>query len=1081
MARTNSSESDGQLSLFSLQPAEQSVAVDLTADLLLDLDAFVRSVAINRGLSHAFLLGAGASITSGVQSAAQCIWEWKRQIFLTNNYGLEDQFSDASLPSVRQRIQRWLDAEGCFPAENASEEYGFYVEACYPISADRRRYFESLVQGKTPHVGYQLLASLAAAEIVKAIWTTNFDGFAAKTIVATGVAATPIEVGLDTSQRVGRPVGRGEVLCVALHGDYRYDELKNTPQEVQRQDKTLRRALVRQVQESTLVVVGYSGRDQSVVAALEEGYSQPGPGRLYWCGFEQEPSDSVRRFLVAARQHGHQAYYVPTHGFDDLMLRLALQCLDGEPRRQAQELYTQAAAQADSQPAPFTVESTSVNGLIKSNAFAVECPSEVLQFDADLGAGPGVWARVRGWTNGHNVVAVPFRGKVLALGTVDDVKEAFRGRLRGEIERSPIQPSELAHQDGAVVSLLCEALVRAAAEVRGLQTDGHKLVWVAQAQSNHEVSGIRYQVYDAALLCLRRYGGKQYLVVKPTLKAKTRDGADAPPEVEQELKRRLLSRQWNRQFSQAVQEWRRRLCPDEIARFEFPPNSGSTFRFNVALQTTYTKLAIPRARWSIKIPAMIAKHTQYHGIQHDEPPLLFSNRSGDGFVKDPHPVRGIVRNRPYDFALTERGLLGEVSLGIICPKPDMDGLATYLSQLHQQVRPETKQEYLLPFPGFAQAFCVPLQVPGLESSLWMPLSEPASDLGVREGAAQLRRELMHCIDILEAGHRPSLVLIYVPTRWANWEAHAVAGERRFDLHDFVKAYCVQKGLATQFLREATLSKSQQGEVLWWLALSFYAKAMRTPWVLDALGPDVAFMGLGFSVERSQPRGQHVIVGCSHIYSADGRGLRYRLSKLDNFVIRRGNPFMSKDDARRMAEYARQLFFESLHQLPRRVVIHKRTPYSREELQGLREGLAGVDAIDMLEVTEDPVLRYTATRVFQGQVQDDPFPVARGTAVALNGRQALLWVHGSADALQPGKHYYLGKNRIPAPLLITRHAGTSPLSTVAQEILGLSKMNWNTFDLYSKFPATIDSSNTIARIGSLLERFGPVSYDYRLFI
>jgi hypothetical protein len=43
------------------------------------------------------------------------------------------------------------------------------------------------------------------------------------------------------------------------------------------------------------------------------------------------------------------------------------------------------------------------------------------------------------------------------------------------------------------------------------------------------------------------------------------------------------------------------------------------------------------------------------------------------------------------------------------------------------------------------------------------------------------------------------------------------------------------------------------------------------------------------------------------------------------------------------------------------------------------------------------------------------------------------------------------------------------------------MNWNNPDLYSKVPATIDSSNTIAKIGSLLERFGPVSYDYRLFI
>jgi len=43
------------------------------------------------------------------------------------------------------------------------------------------------------------------------------------------------------------------------------------------------------------------------------------------------------------------------------------------------------------------------------------------------------------------------------------------------------------------------------------------------------------------------------------------------------------------------------------------------------------------------------------------------------------------------------------------------------------------------------------------------------------------------------------------------------------------------------------------------------------------------------------------------------------------------------------------------------------------------------------------------------------------------------------------------------------------------------MDWNTFDLYTKMPATVQSSNQIARIGTLLERFGPNSYDYRLFI
>ncbi len=56
-----------------------------------------------------------------------------------------------------------------------------------------------------------------------------------------------------------------------------------------------------------------------------------------------------------------------------------------------------------------------------------------------------------------------------------------------------------------------------------------------------------------------------------------------------------------------------------------------------------------------------------------------------------------------------------------------------------------------------------------------------------------------------------------------------------------------------------------------------------------------------------------------------------------------------------------------------------------------------------------------------------------------------------------------------------------LKQICHEILGLSKMNWNTFDHYTKVPATLHSSNEIARIGSLLQRFGGASYDYRLFI
>jgi hypothetical protein len=69
----------------------------------------------------------------------------------------------------------------------------------------------------------------------------------------------------------------------------------------------------------------------------------------------------------------------------------------------------------------------------------------------------------------------------------------------------------------------------------------------------------------------------------------------------------------------------------------------------------------------------------------------------------------------------------------------------------------------------------------------------------------------------------------------------------------------------------------------------------------------------------------------------------------------------------------------------------------------------------------------------------------------------------------------------SPLRMIRFAGHSPIERIATEILGLSKMDWNSYDLYSQMPATLESSGAIARIGQLLSRFGPETYDYRLFI
>jgi argonaute-like protein implicated in RNA metabolism and viral defense len=237
-----------------------------------------------------------------------------------------------------------------------------------------------------------------------------------------------------------------------------------------------------------------------------------------------------------------------------------------------------------------------------------------------------------------------------------------------------------------------------------------------------------------------------------------------------------------------------------------------------------------------------------------------------------------------------------------------------------------------------------------------------------------------------------------------------------------------------------------------------------------------------SYDLNQEQRKKVVMGCSHIYSSQGEGLQYRLSQVENPIFYGKNPFLSRDDARRVGEQIRELFFESRSVLPRRVVIHKRTRFTREEQLGLKEGLSGVSQIDMLEITIDESLRYIASAVdSRGGLHEDSYPVSRGSVVRLDDFTALIWVHGVTFAVNNSRRYYQGKRRIPAPLSIRRHAGESDIRDLSAEILGLSKMNWNTFDLYTKLPATVQSSNEIARIGSLLGRFQPRTYDFRLFI
>lgn len=1056
-------------------------STDKTEELVLSLDAFVRSVGVRRTTPHALFLGAGASVSSSIPSAQACIWEWKRNLFLTNNPGLEDQFTELSLPSVQRRIQEWLDRQGTYPEEGAPGEYGFYIRACFPISDDRRAYFQEKVRGAKPHIGYRLLCHLAQTDLIRSVWTTNFDGLSAR--AAGNFDLTPLEVGIDTQDRLSHAANRGELLCVSLHGDYRYDELKNTPEEIQRHEQALRGALIEELRQRPLIVCGYSGRDLSIMEALRAACSEPGTGALYWCGYgDGDIPEPVAGLIAHARAHGRQAYYVPALGFDDLMTRLALHCLEGEQREAAREDIAALAPADLLSRQPFQVAECRANTLIKSNAFEIDCPSEVLSFDLKAWPAEKVWSWLRDQTAGRPVVAVPFRGKVLALGTVEDIKDAFEGNIKGPVERTPVSPDEFRYEDGAIVRLMREALVRAMAQRAGVATDGHSEMWLGDSPKKIRQGDLLCHAHESVLVFLRRIGGVQYAVLKPSIKVLDKDGMEVPHEVAGPVKLGILGYQHNKPFNTAVNKWRKLLFPmGQPLAFEFPATGGSSFKFRLKRSPVFGQIGLPHGGRPASIPPKLHPLLKYHGLQLPEPTLVFCDKRGTGTRTDTHPVRGIVENRPFDYPLTLKGLAPSLRVGVVCPQSETTLLSAYLQKAHQGHSPaNSERDYLVDYPGFHQAYGLPLEIPEPGSPGWIVCPEPSA-ANARSGAVSVAHQITNAVEALRSSYAPHVVVIFFPQRWDHLRGYRDDNER-FDVHDFVKAYAVQRGVATQFLAQDTLSDSQQCRVWWWLSLALYVKGMRTPWLLDGLDEDTAYVGLGFSIDRNAEKGAHVVLGCSHIYSSRGEGLQYRLSKVENPIIRGKNPFMSRDDARRTGETIRQLFFDARMKLPRRVVLHKQTPFLKDEREGLLDGLGGIAAIDLLEIQTDHALRYVASMTHRdGTIDEDNYPVRRGTVMRLDDFMALLWVHGAAAAVNPSLKYFQGKRRIPAPLTLRRHAGATPLDQLSGEILGLSKMNWNTFDLYTKLPATLQSSGEIARIGSLLQRFGSSSYDYRLFI
>ena len=267
-------------------------------DLVLHIGTSVDSAS-----NYTVLLGAGCSVTSGIDSGRTLINKWMKELYLQTSDTLPETDTELYDHFTREEAS-WF---------NATNPYASLFEKKFDLPSQRRRFVESEVDKKSPSIGYAYLVNLVNKRFLSTIFTTNYDDLIQEAFYQFS-DIRPIMCAHDSSVR-SISITSSRPKIIKLHGDYLFDDIKSTVRETESLEQNIRDKLIEFCKEFGLVVIGYSGNDRSVMDVLEfltkqDDYLSNG---LYWClRKNDEVNNTLQNLLWRDR-----VYPVLIDGFDE--------------------------------------------------------------------------------------------------------------------------------------------------------------------------------------------------------------------------------------------------------------------------------------------------------------------------------------------------------------------------------------------------------------------------------------------------------------------------------------------------------------------------------------------------------------------------------------------------------------------------------------------------------------------------------------------------------------------------------------------------------------------------------------------
>lgn len=249
-----------------------------------------------------FVLGAGASKSSGIKSGQDLVEIWDKE--------LEERNS--------QEHEKWKTERGINENNKASFYSEFYERRFKRQPADGYNYLEKLMGNAKPSIGYVMLAHLLTTTQHKVVITTNFDHLT-EDAVNYYTEEIPLIIGHESlahyvSHEINRPT------IIKIHRDLLLDP-KSKSEELKKLHDNWEKALETIFLQYHPIFIGYAGNDNSLMDFLIKNADKFEIGKWafpYWLSYKTETiSEKVVEFLEKSN-----GYLIKHDGFDDVLYLL---------------------------------------------------------------------------------------------------------------------------------------------------------------------------------------------------------------------------------------------------------------------------------------------------------------------------------------------------------------------------------------------------------------------------------------------------------------------------------------------------------------------------------------------------------------------------------------------------------------------------------------------------------------------------------------------------------------------------------------------------------------------------------------